>query len=217
MLAGSSASAALGCSPPVKSASVPIGPGRSRLWSRSSSTSAGEDARRGGTSERSGEPVGSAGGRRLSFNSTSYSRTPSASAAARPPVPTAPCVQVGFAPAAPAPVNGLPSPGRLATKSSLLSAALLDEPAHGVELFGSAAPAAAFTVRAFRSSHVKIVFSVHDGHLCRVSVGQRRPAAQACPGTDLIILSMLCCVPCTPRRAWWCCQSVTRVLLLLMP
>jgi hypothetical protein len=74
---------------------------------------------------------------------------------AKPPAGPSACakVQVGFAPSLEVPSDagassGLASPGRRATKSSLLSRALLDTPTISSELYGAAAPSQAFSVSA---------------------------------------------------------------------
>eukprot|EP00879_Flechtneria_rotunda_P000309 GHRR01000400.1.p1 GENE.GHRR01000400.1~~GHRR01000400.1.p1 ORF type:complete len:920 (+),score=392.79 GHRR01000400.1:268-3027(+) len=132
----SSSPALLASSPPAKSSSLPIKPLSKSVPSRQDV----DLPRRPSVSDGEQQHT-----RKLSFNKTpfagSLTSTPVASAGRPPAVPSAVRGQVcvGFA------VDSTPqlSPGRLQTKSSLLSQALL-EPSLSNELFGSAAPSSAF-------------------------------------------------------------------------
>jgi hypothetical protein len=138
----------LGSSPPAKSPSLPIRAkgGLSRSFCSTVVKPAERTDRR---SSESGQQRQSFGYSKTPFASMASTSTVSSSSAARPPA--APSLRVeGFA--APESSNVALSPGRLNTKSSLLTASLLEP---GVtlspELFGAVQPQHHFQVGAVRA------------------------------------------------------------------
>jgi hypothetical protein len=145
----------LGSSPPAKSPSLPIKRGGlSRSFAAAQTVKLGPDV--GAAERRSSET----GGQQRQQASFSFSKTPFASMAtstatscssssARPPVPARPSLRVeGFSAPAETSNNVALSPGKLQTKSSLLTASLLTEPAAlSPELFGAVQPQQTFQVR----------------------------------------------------------------------
>lgn len=146
-------------SSPAKSPSVPI----ARRLSRSvpvAAPDAATDVQQRRTSD-AGFSTGSQSQRsRFAFSNNNSFKTPAASmasiaSAAKPPAGPSACtkVQVGFAcptvsvsDGSSAVAPSLASPGRVATKSSLLSRALLDTPGVTNELYGASAPVQGFSV-----------------------------------------------------------------------
>ncbi|WIA22155.1 hypothetical protein OEZ85_004491 [Tetradesmus obliquus] len=153
-LSSSPSSAAWASSPPAKSPSLPIARRLSKSLPLGAQDAAPEVQRR-----TSNDAVGSRSKFSFSHSFSKPSNTPAASMAsgsvtsfAKPPAGPSACakVQVGFAPSLAVPsdagaASGLASPGRRATKSSLLSRALLDTPTISSELYGAAAPTQAFS------------------------------------------------------------------------
>lgn len=142
----------LGSSPPAKSPSLPIKRGGlSRSLAAAQTVKLGPDA----TERRSSETGGQRQQASFSFSKTPFASmatstaTSGSSSSARPPVPARPTLRVeGFSAPAETCNDVALSPGKLQTKSSLLTASLLPEPAAlSPELFGAVQPHQSFQVR----------------------------------------------------------------------